>query len=126
MILFGVAATKHYLGDRGLYVAAVISGLTDMDAITLSTAQLANAGRINATLAWRLILVAALANTTFKAALVLSLGAPRLGWRIALLFAATLAGGILILILWPDDAAAQWLNRLGRIAPTTSQPTTAP
>jgi uncharacterized membrane protein (DUF4010 family) len=34
-------------GSRGLYAVAALSGLTDVDAITLSTAQLVNAGRIN-------------------------------------------------------------------------------
>ena len=110
IILFGVAATKHYLGDRGLYAAAVISGLTDMDAITLSTAQLVNADRLTANVAWRIILVAAMANTLFKAILVLAMGGPRLGWRIAGLFAVAVAGGAVLLMLWPDERVGQWMR----------------
>jgi uncharacterized membrane protein (DUF4010 family) len=40
LILLAVAWAKDRLGGHGLYVVAAISGLTDMDAITLSTAQL--------------------------------------------------------------------------------------
>jgi uncharacterized membrane protein (DUF4010 family) len=110
VILFGVAATKHYLGDRGLYAAAVISGLTDMDAITLSTAQLVNAGQLTADVAWRVILLAAMANTLFKAILVMALGDRRLGWRIAVLFAIAIAGGAVLLMLWPDERIGQWIR----------------
>ena len=39
LVLWGLAATKQYLNDDALYVIAALSGLTDMDAITLSTAQ---------------------------------------------------------------------------------------
>jgi uncharacterized membrane protein (DUF4010 family) len=37
VIILAVAATKEIMGDSGLYVIAMISGLTDVDAITLST-----------------------------------------------------------------------------------------
>jgi uncharacterized membrane protein (DUF4010 family) len=115
MILFGVAATKHYLGDRGLYAAAVISGLTDMDAITLSTAQLVNDGRLTAHIAWRIILVAAMANTLFKALLVLALGGTRLGRRVTALFGFAIAGGAVLLMLWPDERLGEWI-RMGTSA----------
>lgn len=110
VILFGVAATKHYLGDRGLYAAAVVSGLTDMDAITLSTAQLANADRLTANVAWRIILVAAMANTLFKSILVLAMGDRRLGWRIAAPFAVAIAGGAVLLMVWPDEQIGGWIR----------------
>ena len=48
LIIFAVAAAKEEFGTRGLYTVAVLSGLTDMDAITLSTAQLAHQGRLDA------------------------------------------------------------------------------
>jgi uncharacterized membrane protein (DUF4010 family) len=92
-----------------------------MDAITLSTAQLVKADRLNAVLAWRVILVAAIANTLFKGLLVLMLGHPRLGWRIAALFAAVSAGGAALLLLWPDDRVGTWLRG---ILPATQPGTT--
>ncbi|MBM3265613.1 MAG: MgtC/SapB family protein [candidate division Zixibacteria bacterium] len=66
VILFMVAAGKTHFGDQGLYTVAVLSGLTDMDAITLSTAEMVKLGRIDAHTGWRVILVASLSNLVFK------------------------------------------------------------
>jgi len=100
-VLFAVAWAKENFGERGLYVVSVLSGMTDMDAITLSTAQLAKAGRIELDTAWRMILVGAMSNLVFKGAAVALLGHRRLLWQVALVFAAALAGGGLILAFWP-------------------------
>jgi len=62
VVLFVVAAAKERYGARGLYAVAALSGLTDVDAITLSTAQLVNAGRLNAEDGWRLVVLAAISN----------------------------------------------------------------
>lgn len=40
VVLISVAASKEYLPHAGLYVIAALSGLADLDAITLSTARL--------------------------------------------------------------------------------------
>jgi uncharacterized membrane protein (DUF4010 family) len=100
-VLYGVALAKQHFGNAGLYVVAAISGLTDMDAITLSTARLVNDGHVDAATGWRVILLGGLANLVFKAGLALTLGAQ--GFRRPALagFAATLAGGAAILALWP-------------------------
>src|SRR5437660_12745588 len=67
LALLAVAAGKEYLGSGGLYVVALLSGLTAMDAITLPTARFVDTGRLPAGNAWRLILVALLANVLLKA-----------------------------------------------------------
>ncbi|MEM9558514.1 MAG: MgtC/SapB family protein [Acidobacteriota bacterium] len=100
-VLFAVAAAREHFGDRGLYAVAVLSGLTDMDAITLSTAQLMASERIDHDLGWRLILVGALSNLVFKGGVVAVLGPRRLLARMALLFGLTLAGGLALLLWWP-------------------------
>ena len=64
LVLLAVSAAKTYLGERGLFAVALLSGLTDMDAITLSTAQIANAGQVTYSTAWRLILAAAMASAS--------------------------------------------------------------
>ena len=102
IVLLAIAAGKNYLGSGGLYVIAAFSGLTDMDAISLSTARLVSTGRFDADNGWRLILVALLANVVFKGGIVALLGHRRLFARIAPLYAITLAGGVLLLWLWPD------------------------
>ena len=100
-VLLGVAVAKHHFGSGAMYGVAALSGLTDMDAITLSTAQLVNNAQLEADTGWRLILVGALANLVFKALAVGVLGRLRLfGW-IAAMFGIALAGGGLLLWLWP-------------------------
>jgi uncharacterized membrane protein (DUF4010 family) len=100
-IVFAAAAAKEHLGEAGLYAVAGVSGLTDIDAITLSLANLADAGRVDLDTAWRAILLAALSNLVFKGALAVALGGRALAVRIAPLFAASLAAGGAILLAWP-------------------------
>jgi uncharacterized membrane protein (DUF4010 family) len=101
LVLLAVAAAKEFFGDRGMYAVAVLSGLTDMDAITLSVAQLVQQGGLAENTGWRLILVASMANMAFKAGMVAVLGSRALrGWVIAL-FSVALVVGMLVLWLWP-------------------------
>ena len=98
VVLFVVAAVKERYGNRGLYMVAGLSGLTDVDAITLSTAQLFNAGRLNAEDGWRLIVIAAVSNLIFKAGAVAALGRRRLFVRILPAYGIVIAAGILMLL----------------------------
>jgi len=100
VILLAVAFVKHRWGNAGLYPVAVVSGLTDMDAITLSTANLAKAGRLDVGTTWRLILVAAMSNLVFKGAAAVALGSRELRGRIAVYFGLALVGGAAILMMW--------------------------
>jgi uncharacterized membrane protein (DUF4010 family) len=102
LVLVAVEAANVYLGRGGLYAAAAASGLTDMDAITLSVTQLADSTRIPPGTAWRLLLVASMANLAFKAAVVGVLAGRRLFRRIAAsLGVAAIAGGALFALM-PD------------------------
>lgn len=102
IILLAVAATKRWLGDDAIYAVAVVSGLTDMDAITLSMARLIEEGRIARDLGWRAILVASMANLVFKAGFVVALGRRDLWLVIGIAFGAALAAGGAMLVFWPD------------------------
>lgn len=84
-----------------MYVVAVLSGLTDVDAITLSTAQMMNEGRIGVDTGWRLIMLATLANTLFKCGVVAFIGGRPLLKRIALLYGIAVISGLAIIFLWP-------------------------
>ena len=101
LVTLGVAAAKEHFGQRGLYVVAILSGLTDMDAITLSTTQIIQSGQTDVHTGWRLILAAALANLVFKAGTTAVLGDRKLFLRVSALFGVAFAAGIMILILWP-------------------------
>lgn len=100
-VLYAVALGKEHFGDSGLYAVAAISGLTDVDAITLSTSGLVASGEVDPKTGWRVILVGSLANTGFKAGMAAILGTGRfLKWTLAG-FGAAAAGGAAILLLWP-------------------------
>jgi uncharacterized membrane protein (DUF4010 family) len=101
VVLFVVAAAKDIFGSEALYWIAGVSGLTDVDAITLSTAKMFNEGRVNADTAWRVVLIAAMSNLVFKAVAVAVLGSRRLAFYTAITFAVALLGGVLLLMFWP-------------------------
>jgi uncharacterized membrane protein (DUF4010 family) len=111
VVIFAVAAAKEYFGTSGLYAVALLSGLTDLDAITLSTGRLAAANRIDIPISWRLILLASLANLVFKGGTVAVLGPPQLTKRIAALFGIAVVGGLLVFLLWPNDLMLPWPPR---------------
>ena len=82
-LLFGVVvliakAAQVYLGDAGLYIAAGIAGLTDIDAITLAMANLTISDPANLTVAARAIVIAVMANTLTKSGMAIGLGSPEL------------------------------------------------
>jgi len=77
-------------GQSGLFALAGLSGLLDVDPITLSMARLAGAG-ITPAIAAATILIAASANALSKSVLAVTFGGPRLG--LALSAMALLAFG---------------------------------
>ena len=93
---------KERAGTRGLYLVSVVSGLTDVDAITLSVARLAGSGQIEAALGWRLIVVALLSNLVFKGAMAALLGDARLRHGSCRLFGVELLAGAAVLAFWPS------------------------
>ena len=105
VVTFAIAAGQHYFGNSGLYVVALISGLTDVDAVTLSSTRLLSQDRLAAEVAWRVILVAALANLVFKGGSAYVLGGPALGRRVLVLFGIAFICGVALLVLWPDTSA---------------------
>lgn len=100
LVLFLVAAANEYFEDRALYLVAVVSGLADLDAITLSTAQLVESGRLGQDLGLRLILLAVISNFCFKAAMASLFGGRELLAHIALPFAVSATTGLLLILLW--------------------------
>ena len=100
VIVLAVAASKNYFGLSGMYVVALLSGLTDVDAITLSTAEMIDREAIESNVGWRMMLVAALSNLAFKACAVAVLGHRRMFFLMAVLFGLTIAGGIAVLWTW--------------------------
>lgn len=101
VVLVVVAAARQHWGNSGLYAAAALSGLTDMDAITLSTARLVSTGNLEAATGWRMILLGGMANMAFKMALAMLLGARGFVKPVITGFSVALVGGVVILAVWP-------------------------
>ena len=100
LVLFALALMQRHFGQQGLYVISALSGMTDMDAITLSTVRLARSGDATVlTDGWRMILIAIMSNLVFKAAIVAAMSGRRLFLRIATLFLIPFLGGLAMLIL---------------------------
>ncbi len=78
LVGLGVAYARREFGDTGLWVVSALSGLTDMDSITLSTARLAQEGKLTPDAAGRAIVIAGTSNLLFKGVLVSVLGG---SWR---------------------------------------------
>lgn len=100
LVTLAVAFVKERFGDVGLYPVALLSGLTDVDAITLSSVNLAAQGRLDTGVTARLVLLAVLANIAFKGGCALLLGSPALRRHVGIYFGLALAGGAAILAAW--------------------------
>ncbi|HEY9099303.1 MAG TPA: MgtC/SapB family protein [Thiobacillus sp.] len=79
IVLLAAAWLSDWLGTSGLYGLAMVSGLTEVDAITLSSLRLHNLDTLTAPVVVDIILLAILANLVFKSFLAISIG----GWQMA-------------------------------------------
>ncbi|MCK7590365.1 MgtC/SapB family protein [Subsaxibacter sp. CAU 1640] len=102
-ILLLVAFTKRQFGEEALYIVSIISGLTDVDAITLSLSQMVKAERLQTDLGWKLILLAAISNLVFKGVMAIVIGAKDIAKWVALSFGISVITGLLIIWLWPQS-----------------------
>jgi uncharacterized membrane protein (DUF4010 family) len=98
-ILLGAAWLSQRWGSSGLYAMAGISGIADVDAISLSSLQLFNTGKIDAHTAVVAIVLAYLSNMAVKFAIAFVAGNALLAWRCAPAFLATASGLLLALAL---------------------------
>lgn len=89
--LVSKAATDE-LGATGLYLTALVAGATDVDAITLSVANLTKTGLDHGTALWTLLLAAA-SNMVVKAGVAVVLGGRRFGLTIVIAYAVMIAAG---------------------------------
>ena len=96
-VLLASAWLADWLGTRGLYAVALISGLTDVDAITLSSLRLFNLGKLPVDAVINVIVIATLANLLFKSGLALFVGGKLLARHAA---AGMGALGLGLLLSW--------------------------
>ena len=82
-LLYGVVllisrAAHMYFGNTGILISSLISGIADVDAITLSMADLSRTGVVKIETASQAIVVPAMSNTIVKRGIALMGGSPEL------------------------------------------------
>ena len=91
VILVAAAWLNDLAGVAGVYAVALVSGLTDVDAISLSSFRLFGDGRVPAPGAVMAIVVALCSNAVVKASIVFVAGGRSLGMRCVTGFGAMVA-----------------------------------
>ena len=99
VVLLAAAWLSDLAGNKGLYAVAAISGLTDVDAITLSSLRLFELDKLSQQYVVTSIAIAFLANMLFKFGLVFFIGGKGLAKYVLPGFAAMCAGVALGLLL---------------------------
>lgn len=92
VVLIAVKIAQENLPATGVYAVAAVAGLTDVDAITLSMADLAKSGTPQ--VAVTSIVIAALVNTATKCSIAFVVGGASLGKPLLLATAVTLMAGL--------------------------------
>jgi uncharacterized membrane protein (DUF4010 family) len=96
VVIFVSKAAQTFLGDRGLYASSVLSGTTDVDAITLSVTRFHREG-LAASTAAAAITLAAVTNTVVKVGIAAWMGGRELAMPLIVGLGAALAAGCLAL-----------------------------
>lgn len=94
VVIVGVRAANEFFGSAGVFAASGLAAITDVDSITLSTAQLASRGQLDLRVAAGAITLAALVNTAAKGVMAWSLGSPGLRRALARAFGLIVMGGM--------------------------------
>lgn len=101
-VLFFTAWLSDIAGSGGLYTVALVSGLTDVDAITLSSLRLFELGKLQGAEAVTAITLGILSNIGFKLGLTFLIGGPLLAKRCAAGMVTAGASIALALLLWVE------------------------
>jgi uncharacterized membrane protein (DUF4010 family) len=96
-LLYGVVllvsrVSQYYFGDKGLFLSSIIAGFADVDAITLSVAELTKTGGVTLETGSQAIVIAAMSNTLVKGGIAIMGGSRSLR-------KAILPGILLILVV---------------------------
>jgi len=95
-ILFAAELAKLYLGHKGLYAAGAVSGLADVDAITLSIAEQTTAGTLPRGIGAIGITIAIVSNSFVKTGIAIYSGGWGFGRLIALCLGLATAAGLVV------------------------------
>ncbi len=99
VVLLASAWLQDIAGNKGLYIVALASGLTDADASVLSTLRMYNLEKVSSSEAVIAVTLALMANLAFKISLVISIGGGKLA-RYALPGLLAIGGGMVAGLLF--------------------------
>ncbi len=99
LIMVLANALKNWFGPSGIYSLAAFSGISDVDAITLSLSRMAKAELSNQ-IASHGIILAAIVNTIVKGGIAIFIGGPVMIRRVGFGFLVVLLAGLGAMALW--------------------------
>ena len=97
-VLLGVYVLREWLGTTGVYAAAAVSGLTDVDALTISMARLVGED-LPARTGMLAVFIAVSVNTVVKGGIAAVAGLRQLGAVVCAVYVAVIAAGSATLAL---------------------------
>jgi uncharacterized membrane protein (DUF4010 family) len=86
---------QSLLGPSGVYLASFLTGLTDVDAITLSVTRLANSAQLTSDVAGTAVVIAAIMNTISKGTISYFSGSPELRRPVIRAFLLMVLAGVI-------------------------------
>jgi uncharacterized membrane protein (DUF4010 family) len=99
VVAFLVKAATHHQLHSGLLPISFLSGLTDMDAVSLLMANSRNDATVEPLLATQSVILAAIGNSVTKAGFALALGSAVLRRQVAIVLGLTILAGVACLWL---------------------------
>ena len=96
VILLMASVLQQWLGNAGIYVLATVSGITDVDAITLSLTRMSQTGLESTTVIIGII-IASSVNNLMKAGMAISIGGRAMLMRVALPILLSLLAGLAVM-----------------------------
>ncbi len=95
-ILFAAKLAKVYFGNQGLYLAALMSGLADVDAITLTIAEQSKAGTLARNIGALAITIAVVSNSVVKTGIAIYAGGWKFGRLVGLCLGLATGAGLAV------------------------------
>lgn len=99
VVLFVAKIAQLYFGNQGLYAAAALSGLADVDAITLSIAEQTKSNSLPLNVGALGITIAVVSNSLVKTGIAISSGGWAFGRLVGFSLGAATAAGLVVAIL---------------------------
>ncbi len=100
VVILITKSLQHLYGEKGLFAASFISGVIDVDAITLSLSNMAKQGHLETYIAVKSIILAVISNSIFKYAYITIFGSKEVIKNMSVFLAVTLIFGTIYLVFF--------------------------